>query len=364
MSLTDISVALLTYATHSAVACLAAFAGVRLLRNPRDRDVLWKTTFIAPVLTTTAALVVGNATPAWPAIDLSGVVRQLWSRPLPERNVVVLVHKLATDTSVQRTVNDPVDRALSIATIVIVALCVTIALLRLVQRYRALSAHVANRTIVAIDSDVRISISDDLPTPVALGSAEICLPSFVAHDFDQAQRSALLAHESAHLARRDPIWFAVIDVVGALSAFQPLCRRATRAFRHNAELICDEAALRTTHDRRALIGALAALAAPYDDLAVPAARATTDDRPLVARAERIARVDIASDSHARVLTLAIAVGAAIALVALPTIRPAPRDPEVLSHLPGIAEELPPSSGHLVVQRKMIRVHDRRIIRQQ
>ena len=47
---------LLTYAIHSFVACAIALAISRLLRQPQDRDLLWKVTLVAPVLTAAFAV--------------------------------------------------------------------------------------------------------------------------------------------------------------------------------------------------------------------------------------------------------------------------------------------------------------------
>ena len=363
MSLSTFTSVVLTYATHSFAACAIGFVVARGLHRPRDRDILWKTIFVAPWLTTAFALVLANGLPFWPALDLGGVVRRLWSNPLPGRSVVLKVYKLAGETSINRTVTDPVDRTLSIVVSCIAAVCIAVALCRVIARYRALSRRIVDRSVIQSEAndvilseardlgprsrslaslrmtpssrpfvtlgmtDVLLTTCDKLPSPIALGRNEICLPRFVAFDFDEPRRSALIAHEAAHLARRDPFWFAFIDTIVAVSAFQPLSWQALRAFRHNAELMCDEMAVRATGDRVALIGALAALASPFDELlGAPAALSTSARRPLLARAERIASVDLHTSTLRSRTVWLVAIACFVALAAVPTVRPDPRDP--------------------------------------
>ena len=121
----------------------------------------------------------------------------------------------------------------------------------------------------------------------------------------------LIAHELAHLQRYDPAWFAFVEIIAALSAFQPFIFRVAAAFRRDVELICDEAAVHRTNDRHSLIGALALLAAPFDPRATIHGAATAyDGSPLVARAARIASL---SDSSRERRSRRAAIGAVLGL---------------------------------------------------
>jgi len=173
---------------------------------------------------------------------------------------------------------------------------------------------------------VRLSSSAALQSPVAFRRTEICLPDEVVREFAEPHQRSLIAHEMAHLERRDPAWFAATEVIAALSAFQPLVHVVIRAFRRDVELICDEAAVRKTNDQRSLIGALALLASPFDPRSPLRGAATAyDGSPLVGRAERIAALGPdGSPARAR-RPIAIAVGAALAaLCAIPVVSAAPR----------------------------------------
>ena len=71
---------------------------------------------------------------------------------------------------------------------------------------------------------VRLTAAPSLASPVALGARhlEICLPERALTTLDRRHLEAILAHEVAHLARRDPVWLRAYRLVSALLFFQPL----------------------------------------------------------------------------------------------------------------------------------------------
>lgn len=332
---------LLTYAAHSAGACGIALALRRMVRRPHDRDVLWKLALVAPMLTTAAALALRATHPAG-SIDLANGIRAVAGRPLGGREVMVSLTKINGAAHVTRRIDDPVAAALSITVLLVAAIAIAMAGARAMARWRARAARLDARVRRHVGStgDVSFSTCDHLPSPVAVGRSEICLPTRVLSEFDERQRAALIAHEMAHLRRRDPLWFAIVDAVVAASAFQPLVFRVARAFRRDVELICDESAVRRTGDRVALIGALALLAEPFDAAAPLGAVSAYDGGPLVERAEAIARVDaVAPRSTTGRTALLAAIVLAAALLALPVVGPAedigdlPLDPTATARTP-------------------------------
>jgi beta-lactamase regulating signal transducer with metallopeptidase domain len=326
-TLDTIATILFTYAGHSAAACLVALGLARLLRRPQDRDVIWKAAIIAPLLTTAVAAA-RLATGA--QFDVSEWVRRAASYRLPGREVMVRITRDASGERIVHRVNDPVTLTIASIVVVVAAICIGIASVRMLSRYRRRGVLLADRRSLTTSADVRISIAVNLPSPVALGRREICLPLEVAAEFSADHRGALVAHELAHLERRDPAWFGAVEIIAAFSAFQPLIWPVVRAFRRDVELICDEAAVRRTSNPHALIGALAKLASPFDARSpMHGAALAHDGSPLVARAERIAalvRVDDARRVGARATLVAAALIAG--LFAVPTIASSPRDPEL------------------------------------
>jgi hypothetical protein len=92
---------------------------------------------------------------------------------------------------------------------------------------------------------VRVLEADGLAGPVSFGWVRpaICLPvGFGAH-FTPRQQEAMLAHELAHLAARDPVWQGFADVLSALLWWHPLAWWACRQFRAACETAADEASL-------------------------------------------------------------------------------------------------------------------------
>jgi beta-lactamase regulating signal transducer with metallopeptidase domain len=86
----------------------------------------------------------------------------------------------------------------------------------------------------------RLSLLDDpgLASPIALAPAVVVLPSWTQTAFSDLQRTALLAHEVRHLARRDPQWRALTGAV-AMAALAPHGALALRRLEDLAEYACD-----------------------------------------------------------------------------------------------------------------------------
>ena len=123
---------------------------------------------------------------------------------------------------------------------------------------------------------VRLSSSSRLPAPITFrwNRPEICVPTRTASDLSPRQQESMLAHELAHVVRRDPLWFGCYALMERLFFFQPLNRVARRALQEEAELLCDDCAVRWTGQRLALASCLAEIAewvVGRRQLALPAA---------------------------------------------------------------------------------------------
>ena len=95
----------------------------------------------------------------------------------------------------------------------------------------------------------------------AWGRRHIVVPARLHARLPAADMALIIAHERAHLARRDPAWFLMLSLVEAVMWINPLIRRQGRACRLAAELACDAAVVTAApHLRhsygRALISAL------------------------------------------------------------------------------------------------------------
>ncbi len=115
---------------------------------------------------------------------------------------------------------------------------------RAVDDRAVLSVLDALRASGEVSAPIHLTASQAISSPVALGASEICLPATALHDLDTEQLRAMLAHELAHLVRRDPTWLVIACVVERALFFQPLNRLAQREILLSAEYLADEWAAR------------------------------------------------------------------------------------------------------------------------
>ncbi len=108
----------------------------------------------------------------------------------------------------------------------------------------------------------RLCVAPLLASPVTRGIAapQICIPPRALRDLDEDEFAALLGHEIAHAARRDPAWLAVFRLLEVVFCLQPLNRVVARRLEDDAELLCDDRAVVWTGDRLPLASCLTEVA--------------------------------------------------------------------------------------------------------
>src|SRR5688500_7076213 len=156
----------------------------------------------------------------------------------------------------------------------------------------------------------RLTSTARISSPIALGVAEICVPETALTELDLEQQRSMLAHELAHLARRDPLWLAFASVVERVLWIQPLNRMARRQIATAAEYLCDEWAVSRTGSGVALARCLAQVAEwiQSSPLGVPVAGMAEERSLLVSRVEKLLEEEPPAPRSRRVLaTAAIAV---------------------------------------------------------
>jgi hypothetical protein len=138
---------------------------------------------------------------------------------------------------------------------------------------------------------VRLTGSPALPVPVALGvgEREICLPRRALTDLGERRQRGLLAHELAHLERRDPAWLLASRAIECLAFLQPLNRLARGRLQEISELRCDEWAVAATGDRLGLARCLTEVAGWLvdDPAALPVPGMARSRKRLSERVKRI-----------------------------------------------------------------------------
>ena len=123
---------------------------------------------------------------------------------------------------------------------------------------------------------------------MALVGAEIVLPQRALDELDPEQQESMLAHEMAHIARRDPAWLLVSGVIECLFFFQPFHRLGRRHLQETTEYLCDEWAVEQTGRRLTLARCLAQIAGWLErPHALPVACMARLGSPLVRRVQRL-----------------------------------------------------------------------------
>lgn len=101
-----------------------------------------------------------------------------------------------------------------------------------------------------------LSVSRELNAPVTLPSGEICLPQWSLEQLSHAQLKAVIAHELAHVVRRDPQWLLFTKIAEGILFFQILLPLARRRLIELGELQADAWAAGHTRDARSLAESL------------------------------------------------------------------------------------------------------------
>lgn len=252
---------ILTYAVHGAIFTALAAAAERTCWGAvaSRRDAFWKLALVGGILTSTLFVTAGSA-PAGAAVHLSpqGVI----APALTSDGVFWLATGWMAITAILAL---RAGRAWRLG-------------LRHAGRRRAIRrgrATVLLREILGPAADrVTLSCSRTLGVPVAF-AREICVPVRALRELPDDELRALLAHEAAHVVRRDVVWLMIAAAVRALGWWQPLNLVAAARLRLAMELCCDERAAAEPHERDALARCLIKVAEwnVRDDAAVLATMA-------------------------------------------------------------------------------------------
>jgi len=103
-------------------------------------------------------------------------------------------------------------------------------------------ALVWNRPLPGLTRPVRVLISPEISSPVAVGFLHpaIMLPENLRGQLTAAEMDLILLHESAHLVRRDDWENLIAQLVGAVANLHPVAWWILRQTRREREMACDE----------------------------------------------------------------------------------------------------------------------------
>ena len=236
----------LTYAAHGALfTALAAVAErTRWGAAPSRRDAFWKFALVGAFLTSTIFVAAGSA-PSGAAVRLS-----------------------------PHAVIAPAVQTAGVFWLAVGWIAVSAALALRAARAWYLGVRSAGRRRVIRDGPTRailaailgsaadrvtLTCSRTLDVPVAF-AREICVPIRAFRELPHDELRALLAHEAAHVVRRDAGWLMIAAAVRTLAWWQPLTLFAAARLRLAMELCCDEQAAGGPSERAALARCLVTVA--------------------------------------------------------------------------------------------------------
>jgi len=310
---------LLTYALHStALLGLAWLITRRTGTTASARDLIWKTALVGGILTATAqraldvrpagSLSLGSHTATTESIrhpqgDGAAAPHAAESATVPPADVDAAVQSQTTaNASGTPRFSGVTAGAVAVAAWAVVgfflALVFAARRLILVGRLGDRRAVLDGPLPAMLESlrlesghrhDVRVTSSSTISSPVALKLGEICVPEAALTELDAEQQRGLLAHELAHLARRDPLWLDAVGIIERVFFFQPLNRLARRELQQVAEYLCDDWAAARTGGGLPLAQCLARVAEwiQASPLGVPVAGMAEQRSLLVARIARL-----------------------------------------------------------------------------
>lgn len=255
---------LLTYTIHSTVLLGIVWLVTRRFRlEPAASDLLWKVALLASLVTGTIQSRLELRTPAamtLPAADLPRVHPvnvPSSATPAPETGTGEV-----GDGRGSATTTAPRWPSLALVVVLLWSVVALASSLYYVARRLILVGRLADRRPVphgplaatlaelqltsGFGRRVRLTMARTISSPVALGLSEICVPELALSELGPEQQRSMLAHELAHLARRDSLWLAGASLIERVFFFQPLNRLARKELETTAEYLSDEWAMRKT----------------------------------------------------------------------------------------------------------------------
>lgn len=363
---------LLTYAVHSTMLLgAAAIVAWRLADRHAWLDLIWKTAVMAPLLTASLSL---GAVPSpfsgrWTlpiaaapaetrrpaavaasprAIEQGGEVAA--AAPAPRGLARAIATEEATRPGVTGLTSGVIARWPSMAAVTWLVIALA-GVARYGARLRRVHAALASGVPIvhgalpdAVEClrrranerrAIRLTTSAHCRVPLAFGR-HVVVPERFLHELDPDQQRAALAHEVAHVARRDPAWRVAVQILERALFFQPLNRLASVRLCDAAEFLCDEWAVGQTQAPLAFARSLSVVASwwsPSGALPPGAHAMARSESAMVRRVTRILSEPAQRSRRPRLSWLSIPV--ALVAIAAPRVTASglPSHASVASRIP-------------------------------
>jgi beta-lactamase regulating signal transducer with metallopeptidase domain len=293
-----------TFLLHSTLWIGGAWLLAYRVRAPHWRARVWKASVLGALASSVLVLAVGGSSLAWHLPRPSGLPSGALATPRVTASIEpdLAATPPMAGTEEARSARPPLSVGSTLVGLWLLGAAASLA--RLARAHRVFARDLALRQPVidgawretlarlqrraGLARAPRLSTLARMPSPIALARGEIVVPERALVTLPPAEREALLAHELAHLVRRDPAWRLALDVLARLLWFQPLLRLASTRVAEAAEPCSDDLALRWTLGELALARCLATVASWNAERSLPVAVGLVE-RPsrLVERVERL-----------------------------------------------------------------------------
>lgn len=282
---------LLTYAMHSTVllGCAWLLTQFALVRGSQLQDQLWKLALVGSLFTATLHVFAGAGINTVGTLAATPQLQEIAVAPITATATVPPPTAALTSAEAAAMTEIPVAAMAEPMTVapaftlpwtawVVLAWIAGIVLMgsiHLYRRHRFFSSigdrmpvedsevvRMANQLTQRGDvperlrRDLHITVAPHLASPIALGRCEICLPARALTDLSPEQLRNVIAHELAHLVRRDPQWLSIFLFLETVLFFQPLHVLGRHKQQEAAEYLCDSWAVAQTGTRKALAESL------------------------------------------------------------------------------------------------------------
>jgi Zn-dependent protease with chaperone function len=299
---------LLTWWLHAAIMLGGVALISRHVTSFAARDFLWKAALVGPLLTTTAHTLSNTVR----RVDVAPMVRATMSRDAtadPANTAAAIVGETSSESAepaiggiAPADATDWRSRFVTawalVAGVLLLGLGIRrLRLMRSMGRREPVTDPELRRLLESLclvanyPHEVKLTTSASLASPVALPGHEICVPQAVVTDLGREHQRGVLAHELAHLIRRDPLWLGLAQVMERVFFLQPLTWLARRELQVTAEYLCDDWAARQVGNGLPLARCLLTVAEWIADATgpVPEPAMAARGSHLLRRVERLVR---------------------------------------------------------------------------
>ena len=174
--------------------------------------------------------------------------------------------------------------------------------------------------------EVQLLLVANTLSPLVLNKRTIVVPIKALEELSLEQQESMLAHELAHLQRRDDLWLKLSQVLQIVLFFQPLNRWVFQQIYEVTEQICDAKAVQVTQNNQALAKCLVEVAGWFTSQPRWVVSMAARQKPLTTRVKQLLNNKTMQNStkprFLRPLPIATAIGlmVIIAIFTLPGIQ--------------------------------------------